>query len=69
MYVNHKSLIRMKKSPSDNIMQGVFDDKGFSVQAEGNVYESSSDMPQNGRIFEQNSYMNERVICHCGQRL
>ena len=35
------------KSPLDNIMRGVFDDKGIGVQAKGSIYESSSDISPN----------------------
>ncbi len=61
IYVSNKDL-SIIKSPLDNIMRGVFDDRGIGVQAKGSIYESSSDMlPKWKYIRTEFGY--ERVIC------
>jgi len=45
IYVSNKDL-SIIKSPLDNIMRGVFDDKGIGVQAKGSIYEPNSDMKE-----------------------
>lgn len=58
IYVSNKDLC-MIKSPLDNILRGVFDDKGNGVQAKGNITNQVRICSQNGRIFERKSDMKE----------